>query len=196
MKAFILLSTLLTGLLSAEPPSRILAPVESVSKVIHGLEFSAVTQSEWQNPAYLIHDPYQSIVIQLRVTNRGDKAVLFPTFESFHAYLKTPEGKVMSLAGTNDATCVSPNILLQPGQSFSLQLDAMIEYKRAGKDKDVKFILKNGTGSTAEAKLGAGDYSIFFDVNPTPYDFEKGKLPAPLWSGKGITESVGFKFLQ
>ena len=84
MKTLILLFTLLTGLLSAESPSRILAPVESAPKVINGLEFSAVTQSEWQNPAYLIHDPYQSIVIQLRVTNRGDKAVLFPTFESFH----------------------------------------------------------------------------------------------------------------
>ena len=193
MKTLILASSLLTGLLSAESPSRILAPVESSPKVIDGLEFSVVTQAEWRNPAYLMHNQYESIIIQLRVTNCGDKAILFPTFDSFQASLKTPDGKTVTLAGGRDWTLVTPNVLLQPGKSFSLQLDAKIEYRRDGKNKDVKFTLKDGTGSIAEASLGSGEHSIFFVVGPTPYDFEKrGKLPAPLWSGKGTTESIGF----
>ena len=63
---------------------------------------------------------------------------------------------------------------------------------RISKDRNYH-IINNGTGSIAEASLGSGEHSIFFVVGPTPYDFEKrGKLPAPLWSGKGTTESIGF----
>ena len=44
------------------------------------------------------------------------------------------------------------------------------------------------------ATLLTGKYSMSFRVSPTPYDFEEDtKLPAPLWAGKGSTESIGFK---
>ena len=194
MKTLLLLSALLPGLLSAKTLPPVLAPVESPPKIIDGLEFSVVTQAEWRIPEY---NQDESIVVQLRVTNRGDKAVLFPTFDSFHAALRTPEGKVLGLHGGRDGTLVTSNILLQPGQGFSLQVNAMIKNTSRGKDKDVMFILRDGTGSFAEVGLAPGDYSIFFGVHPTPHDFEKtGKLPAPLWSGKGISESIGFKVVS
>jgi len=84
------------------------------------------------------------------------------------------------------------NILLQPRSNFSLLIEATLEYKRDS--KVVKLIVKDGAGSIDWATLPAGGYLILFEVRPTHYEFEKDtKLPAPLWAGKGVTKSIGFK---
>ena len=177
-------------LLSAESPRPYISPVESPSKVIDGLEFSVVTQSEWRST-----DPFMKvkvrIVLQLRITNRLDHPILFPTFDTYSVCLKTAEGVDMVLGGGRDKTFVTPNILLQPGSSYTQPIETTIEYTR---DSQVaKLVMRDETGSTAWASLNAGRYTVFIKVFPTQYDFAKrAELPAPLWAGEGTTESVGF----
>jgi len=191
MKTLILTSVLLASPLWAQSPLRILEPVESAPKVIDGLEFSVVTQSEWGNPAN-INTRIDQVIMQLRIANHRDKPVLFPTFDSFRVNLKSVGGKEVRVTGGRDFTRITPNILLQPGASFSLPINATLNYKRD--DKDVKLTVKDGTGSIDEAMLAAGSYAMSVSVFPTHYEFDRtGKLPAPLWSGKGSTESIGFK---
>jgi len=128
----------------------------------------------------------EPVILQLRIANRTKNAMLFPTFDSFSVEFIASDGTNVRLRGGRDATRITPNILLQPGASFSMPVDAVIE--------DGQLIVKDGTGRIVTATLPAGEYSIYFDVAPTHYDFEKdAKLPAPLWAGRGFTESIGFK---
>ncbi len=81
----------LDGSASSDPEN-----VPLAFKVIDGHEFSVVTQSEWRNPANLIHKS-EAIILQLRITNRTENAILFPTFDSFSISLKTSDEKSVRL---------------------------------------------------------------------------------------------------
>jgi len=191
MRTLLLLSAFFPGLLSAEIHSRILTPVESPPKVVDGLEFSVVTQSEWRNPDHLIHQS-EPIILQLRVTNPSERAILFPTFDSFLMGLTKNDGTEVRLGGGRDATRITPHLLLKPGTSFSLNLDAALVYDQA--NEDVKLVVKDGTGTVITAVLSSGDYFVFFKVHPTHSPFaKKVELPEPLWAGKGTSAPVGFK---
>ena len=191
MKALSLILAIVPCLLFAEPSTQVLAPVESSPKLIQGLEFSVVTQAVWARYRG-VRSGSESVILQLRITNRTKSAILFPTFDSFMVGLKSPDGKLVGLGGGRDATAITPNLLLQPGASFSKPVEAKISYKADG--KDVQLVVRDGTGSETTATLQSGEYSIFFEVFPTNYDFEEdGELTAPLWSGKGVTETVVFQ---
>ena len=73
-------------------------------------------------------------MLQLSITNRGDKLVLFPTFDSFHPVLTTAAHAPMRLSSRRDKSRITPNVLLLPGKGFTLSLDAKIEYQGDGKD--------------------------------------------------------------
>ena len=148
MKILFLLFVLLPCLVLAESSTRVLAPVESRSRVIEGLEFSIVTQSEWRNSGHRIHDS-EPIILQLRMVNRTKKAILFPTFDSFLVRLETSDGAGESLGGGRNGNRITPNILLEPGAGNSMLIDAIINHK--GDSKDVELIVKDGTGSIATA---------------------------------------------
>ena len=173
---------------------QVIAPVESPSNVIDGLEFSVVTQSVWGHYRRLAQGS-EPIVLQLRITNQTKSAVLFPTFDSFMVGLESSDGTSVKLGGGRDATAITPNILLQPGSSFSMPVDATIAYDAYDAyGKDVRLVVRDGTGSVTTATFLTGEYSIFFNVFPAHYDFEKdGELTAPLWAGKGATKPIGFR---
>lgn len=193
----LLMSTLLAGQLSAGFPSHILVPVVSEPKIIEGLDFSVITQAQWQNPGSWSHGS-QTITLQLRITNRMKHAMLFPTFDSYDLQLKSADGKDVKLSGGRDATFITPNILLQPGASFSLPLEVLLKVSYDDKDgsepQELTLTVKDETGSATIASLKAGKYSISLKLSPTHYDFLKeAQLPAPLWAGKGSTDSVSFE---
>jgi len=97
-----------------------------------------------------------------------------------------------NLGGNRDGTIITPNLLLPPGQGISYPLIAKLGYTRKPEAISLKF--GDLTGSGSRTLLVPGEYSISVDVFPTHYDFEKtGKLPAPLWSGKGSTDPVRFQ---
>jgi hypothetical protein len=182
MKTLFLLSALLPGLLSAELPPTILTPAESAPILVDGLEFVVVTHAAWE---------LQGNVLQLRITNRGDKPMLFPTFDSFYPLLTTADHTTVRLGGGRNKTRITPNILLLPGKGFTLSLDAKLEYQGPGKDGAFQY--RDGTGTILTATLSSGIYSIAFDLCPTHGKSKHDEnLTTHMWSGRGTTESVNF----
>ena len=70
------------------PPT--LRPVESKPVNVGGLDFSVVTETGWNaNFARGINTP---LVLQLKIRNTTDSALLFPTFDSFFPVLTDSAG--------------------------------------------------------------------------------------------------------
>jgi len=190
MKLFLILLALVPASLFAVLPNNILAPIESDPQQISGLEFSVVTQSDWVHSGH--KSSQETIVLQLRVTNRTDKEILFPTFDSFRFILKGADGKALPATGGRDATRITPNILLQPKASYSLPIKATLQRQNDG--KGLAFVIQDGTGSIEMYAVKTGDHLLSLNVFPTHYDFEKeGKLTAPLWKGEGTTKDIKVK---
>jgi hypothetical protein len=189
MKTFFFSLLFLSVASAGDSTATFVQPAESKPKEIGGLEFSVVTQSQWT--------PWSSagerdIILQLRIVNHGDKAILFPTFDSFSVTITGADGKLVHLGGNRDGTIITPNLLLPPGQGISYPLIAKLGYTRKPETISLKFGDLTGSGSVTS--LAPGDHSITVEVFPTHYDFEKtGKLPGPLWSGKGMTGPVRFQ---
>jgi hypothetical protein len=189
MKTFALLLVALICTLRGNPKVPVLQPVESVPKEIAGLEFSIVTQAEW---APVPFPGGTELVVQLRITNRGERAICFPTLDTFSAILTGPEGKSVRLAGNRDGTIITPVIVIAPGKGFSYSLGAKLRFSAQTKAMELEFSDRTGGGSLTP--LQPGDYSLAVAMSPSPQDFVTGGVyPAPLWSGSGATEPVGFK---
>lgn len=189
MKTFFISLLFLSVVSAGDSTATVVEPVESKPKEIGGLEFSVVTQSLW-TPWSAANE--RDVILQLRIVNHGDKPVLFPTFDSFSVTITGANGKPEHLGSNRDGTIITPNLLLPPGQGISYPLIAKLGYTR--KPEAISLRFGDLTGSGSVTPLVSGDYSISVAVFPTHYDFEKtGKLPAPLWSGKGSTAPVRFQ---
>lgn len=189
MKTFALLMAVLICTLRGNPQVPVLEPVESAPKAIAGLEFSIVTQAKW----IPVPSPGGSdLVVQLRVVNRGANPVCFPTLDSFSVILTGPDGKSVQLAGNRDGTILSPVIVLSPGNGFSYPLGAKLRFSSRTKVMELEF--SDRTGGMSVTPVQPGDHSLMVELRPAPQDFvANGAYPAPLWSGKGTSEPVGFK---
>lgn len=189
MKTFALLMAALICTLCGNPQVPVLEPVESAPKAITGLEFSIVTQAQWTP----VPSPGGSdLVVQLRVVNRGANPVCFPTLDTFSVILTGPDGKPVQLAGNRDGTIITPVIVLAPGKGFSYPLGATLRFSSRTKAMELEF--SDRTGGMSVTPLQPGDHSLKVELRPAPQDFvAQGVYPAPLWSGEGSSESVGFK---
>lgn len=189
MKTFALLLVALICTLRGNPKVPVLQPVESVPKEIAGLEFSIVTQAEW---APVPFPGGTELVVQLRITNRGEKAICFPTLDTISVILTGPDGKPVQLAGNRDGTTITPVIVLSPGKGFSYPLSAKLRFSSRTKAMELEF--SDRTGGMSVSPVEPGDHSLMVKLSPSPQDFVAGGVyPAPLWSGSGVTEPVGFK---
>lgn len=166
----------------------IVQPVESLPKEIAGLEFSIVTEAVWTPVPF---PAGTDLVVQLRITNRGEKAICFPTLDTFSVILTGPDGKPVKLAGDRDGTVITPVIVIAPGKDFSYPLGAKLQIAAQTKAMELEF--RDRTGGVSVTPLQPGDHSLRVELRPAPQDFvARGSYPAPLWSGKGISEPVGF----
>jgi hypothetical protein len=169
------------------PPT--LRPVESKPVNVGGLEFSVVTEAAWDgNLARGLNAP---LVLQLKIRNTTDAAVLFPTFDSFSPVLTDTVGEELRMGGGRDETMITPNILILPGKDFTYPIDALIRIKseKAGQRREIE--MRDGTGTIDTCGVEPGTCRIGFRLQPTHYDFAKaGKLEAKLWEGSGTTEFV------
>jgi hypothetical protein len=177
----------------ALPKYPTLTPVESAAKVIDGLEFTVVTQSRWEPGNSVIS---WNVVLQLRIANRRKEPVFFPTFDTAFPILTAPDGKTVRLVGTRTCTSITPAILLQPGQVYTLPFDDSIKCDLPAKEISVTH--SDATGSNGIWNLKPGDYAVSMLLAPYPdgdIEVEPGekKPAAPLWVGQGTTESVHFK---
>jgi hypothetical protein len=175
--------------LRGNPVVPVVQPVESAPKEIAGLEFLIVTQAKW-TPVSL--PAGTELVVQLRVANRGKSAVCFPTLDTFSVILTGPDGKSVPLAGDRDGTIITPVLIIAPGKSFSYSLVAKLRSSPATESMELEF--SDRTGGRSVTPLQSGDHSLTVELRPAPQDFvAQGEYPAPLWSGKGTSEPVGFK---
>jgi hypothetical protein len=177
----------------AFPKYPTLTPVESAAKVIDGLEFTVITQSRWEPGNSVIS---WSVVLQLRVANRRKEPVFFPTFDSATPFLATADGKVVNLFGVRTVTTMTPAILMQPGQVFTLPFDVSIKCEL--QTKVISLARRDATGANGVWNLKPGEYAINMRLESYPessIEVEPGekKPAASLWMGEGTTESVHFK---
>ena len=170
---------------SFAPPT--VQPVESKAVNVEGFEFSVVTEANW-NPNF-VRGSDVPLVLQLKIRNTTDTAMLFPTFDSFHPILTDSTGKELRMTGGRDHTIITPNILILPGKDFSYQIDARLRIKWEKDGKRLEIEIKDGTGSEYTVGVEPGACRIGFQLSPTHYDFAKeGKLEAKLWGASGKTE--------
>lgn len=174
------------------PPS--LRPVESDPKSIGSLTFSAITQAEWM----LLEMPYpegNKAILQMRIANKSDAPVWFPTFDSMNPVLTDAKGNKTSLGGGRDGTTVTPNIFILPGKDYCYSLSAITRKSRDGKSAEL--VIRDDTGMWFTAPIVLGEYHIGFHLQPAHLDSAgKSKLDAPLWAAEGDTGSVRFQIVS
>ena len=174
------------------PPA--LRPVESKPVSLGGLEFSAITQDEWK----MLEIPYPekaSAILQLRIANKTNAPVWFPTFDTIRPVLTDSKGTKMVFGGGRDGTRVTPNILIPPGKDYCYSLSAMVGKSRDGKGAEL--VIRDDTGMWFTAPIISGEYQIGYHLQPPHLD-PKGeiKMDAPLWVADGDTESVRFQIVH
>jgi hypothetical protein len=186
---------LLSRMVSAYQAPCPVRPVESTPVRLDELEFSVVTQDEWRAFRYsgskfnADPDRQDEIPLQLRIVNRGSKSIVVPTFDSFTAMLKGPDGKEVPLGKARDYTLFTAPILLKPGQGYSY---AMITRLVEPHDGDgIELIFRDRTGGGGITPMKPGIYFLYFKLHSTGLinDVAPG---ADIWITSGTTGSVRF----
>ena len=133
------------GVVSAYRAPCLVGSVESKPVRLEELEFSVVTQDEWRAFRYwgskfnADPDRQDEIPLQLRIVNRGSKSIVVPTFDSFTAMLKGPDGKELPLGKARDYTLATAPILLKPGQGYSYAMIARLVEPHDGDGNEFVF---------------------------------------------------------
>ncbi len=170
---------------------------ESKPVQVNGAEFVALAEEEWVacNPPYG-RDP---IEVQLRITNRGDKDLVFPTFDTFQIVLKTPDETKIRMDGGRDHTLRGAKpVLIRPGASYCLCRKAELCWNKDGKSRT--FVYQDGTGSMfSYGPLQAGKYTLSFwyaldEKKAATHSKLMGNIP--VWSGKAVTHEVPFEVVD
>lgn len=190
---------LLPGMISAYQAPCLVRPVESTPVRLDELEFSVVTQDEWRAFRYwgsksnANPDRQDEIPLHLRIVNRGSKSIVVPTFDSFTAMLKGPDGKEFHLGKGRDHTLVTAPILLKPGQGYSYALIARLVEPHDG--DGIELIFSDRTGGGSATPMKPGTYSLYFKLHSTGLinDVAPG---ADIWTTSGATGSVTFKVVS
>jgi hypothetical protein len=169
--------------------------VESKPVRIGDLEFVAVTEEEWWVIGCYID-------LQLHIKNRGDKDVLFPTFDTFRIELKTLEGVTIPRGGGRDMSINTRPVLVPAHGSYCLCRNA--RFAPGTKPGTLMFTYSDGTGEWATySPIVNGAYSLQFflrspveDPQQSPAEDQKGKTGIPTWIGKGATNEVRFRVFE
>lgn len=179
----------------------VIEPIESSPITIGPLEFTTVTQKQWR-PFPYEGDKFRAdwtrrdeVMVQLRIQNRGSSSILFPTFDRIHPFIEDSKGNKILLNGCRDATCISPMILIRPGQGYSYNFIArLVKGKGANKPE---LIFQDLTGAGSCSILAPGDYTLWFRIEPNFEPFSNQRNPdVEIWEGKGgATRPVSFKLL-
>jgi len=179
-----------------EAPRGCMQLLESEPVTVHGVEFVALAQGRWAacNPPYG-HDPIQ---VQLRITNRSDKDLLFPTFDTFVIVIKTAAGEEIRAPGIRSHVLRGAvPVLIVPGASYCLSRVAFITWGEDGKSRVFEY--QDGTGSEfSYGPLHARKYTLSFEYE-NPVEEAGGRIqPKEIggisaWSGKAVTKDVPFE---
>lgn len=171
--------------------------LESKPVRVNGAEFVALAEAEWVafNPPHG-RDPIQ---VQLRITNRSDKELIFPTFDTFRVIIRTGEGKEILPDGGRDITLRgAKSVLVRPGSSYCLCRSAELRWNADGKSRT--FVYSDGTGSVFTfGPLKAGKYRLSFryeNAEERAAVQRKAMDGHQVWSGKAVTKEVLFEVVD
>ncbi len=166
--------------------------------LVNGLEFVAVVQTQWCGTS--------KPEIQLQITNRSNRKILFSTFDTFSLRVKSCDGvNVLEELKRKRITGLTQPVLLLPGTRYSLIRNTTLDFDE--QSQSYKFMYKGGSGQINSRPLKNGNYvlSFWFGHKPEINSFDDEKLDAArtelkldksaIWTGSGETEGVPFELL-
>ena len=104
--------------------------------LVNGLEFIAVVQTQWWGTS--------KPEIELQITNRSNKKILFPTFDNFSLRVKSSDGADVLTGPRRKGTCCTQPVLLLPGTRYSLIRESSLDFDT--QSQSYKFSYADGTG--------------------------------------------------
>ena len=167
--------------------------------LVNGLEFVAVVETQWCGTS--------KPEIQLQITNRSNKKILFPTFDTFSLRVKSSDGANVLGGPHRKATRRTQPILLLPGTRYSLIRETSLDFDE--QSQSYRFMYKDGTGGCQSnrppMKKGSYVLSFWFGHNPKINSFDDERLDtvrtalkldkSAIWTGVGETAGVPFELL-
>ena len=170
--------------------------------LVNGLEFVAVVQTQWCGTS--------KPEIQLQITNRSNRKILFPTFDTFDLRVKSSDGANVLAEPLRERTRRTQPVLLLPGTRYSLIRETTLDFDE--QSQSYKFIYADGTGSSTSnhipMKKGSYVLSFWFGHKPEMNSplFEDKTIDAArtvlkldksaIWMGVGETAGVPFELLS
>jgi hypothetical protein len=114
---------------------------ESKPVKVNGVQFVLVAQADWK-PAK--RGKIVPIEIQLRITNLGKTALMFPTFDTFGLRILNWTGAKIMPRGGRDITIMTRPVLLPGGASYSVCRRADLHWDAITKASELRYY--DGTG--------------------------------------------------
>src|SRR5262249_49428843 len=136
----------------------------------------------------------------LRLTNRGEKTLLFNLFDTLKLGLKSADGTPIKYEWVRLRTAVPRPVVLGKGETTTVYIDAQLRWR--GETPALQLGGVDPTGGFWHFdKLAAGKYLLhveYENTEKTQADFLKfGKFvtrrPLVFWLGKAITPDVAFE---
>jgi hypothetical protein len=167
--------------------------------LVNGLEFVAVVETQWCGTS--------KPEIQLQITNRSNKKILFSTFDTFSLRVKSSDGENVLVKSGRKGTRRPQIVLLLPGTRCSLIRETTLDFDE--QSQSYKFGYEDGTGScqfnSTPMKKGSYVLSFCFGRNPKINSFDDEELDeartalkldkSAIWMGVGETAGVPFELL-
>lgn len=171
--------------------------VESAALRVHGVDFQTLVDTRRSVPK---EGHRCNLHLGLRVTNRGDKELLFEP-AAVHLMLdslRTAKGCSLRYGGGRDGTMVSKPVPIAPGRSRIFVVRGELGWF---KDRQIQGGWhKGGTGLFLSGVIGSGDTFWYYDgLTAGKYrlclDYHVSDRPASFWTGRVRTQDAEFEIV-
>jgi hypothetical protein len=155
-----------------------------------------VAQTDWRPKKFSGVVP---IEIQLRITNLGKEALIFPTFDTFDIKLFSADGKNVMSRSDRNLTKLTRPVLIPPGATYSLAAEggasslarrrAELHWNFETKGSELRY--HDGTGrEICFGPLEPGRYNLAFRYTVTRKGPFKTERDPATWLGEVVSDHV------
>ena len=171
---------------------------ESPALRVHGVDFQALVDGRCPVPEA---GHRRSLHFGLRVTNRGDKELLFePSGVALFAdSLRIGDGSLLRYRGGSDHTIFAKPVRVPAGRSHVFVVRGELRWFKDSGLQDVGWY-KGGTGLALSGVVGTGDRFWYYDglavgkYRPC-LDYQVLDRPESFWTGRVRTQDVEFEIV-
>jgi RNA polymerase sigma factor (sigma-70 family) len=161
------------------------------------MDFQAVAEAKATAPAAGGRQPFD---VGLRLTNAGEKPLLFNLYDTVRPVLKTADGKAIASSGVRKRTALPPPRLVKAGQTETVTWAARLEPSEDGKSLRLAWADDTAMSWIFDG-LAPGKYQLSFECDNAEEGLKKflevrPVTPGPgqsFWLGKATTEAVEFE---